>query len=70
MWWPALGGIINVGGYFFPHSLGVGYDNIAQLLQGDAGFDLIFGIIVAKALMWAFSLGSGTSGGVAAPLLA
>ncbi len=70
MWWPALGGIgIGVGGYFFPRGLGVGYDNIAQLLQGDAGFDLIFGIIVAKALMWAFSLGSGTSGGVLAPLL-
>jgi len=70
MWWPALGGIgIGVGGYFFPRGLGVGYDNIAQLLQGNAGLDLILGILVAKSLMWAFSLGSGTSGGVLAPLL-
>ena len=70
MWWPALGGIgIGVGGYFFPRGLGVGYDNIAQLLQGNAGIDLILGILVAKSLMWAFSLGSGTSGGVLAPLL-
>ena len=30
---------------------------------------LIVGILIAKSLMWAFSLGSGTSGGVLAPLL-
>ena len=30
---------------------------------------LIVGIILAKSLMWASSLGSGTSGGVLAPLL-
>src|SRR3954447_22986255 len=29
MWWPAMGGLaIGIGGYFQPHSLGVGYDNI------------------------------------------
>ena len=70
MWWPALGGIgIGVGGLFFPRGLGVGYDNIAQLLRGDAPMALIVGILLAKSLMWAFSLGSGTSGGVLAPLL-
>jgi hypothetical protein len=70
MWWPALGGIgIGVGGWFFPRGLGVGYDNIAQLLQGQATLQLILGILLAKSLMWAFSLGSGTSGGVLAPLL-
>ena len=70
MWWPALGGIgIGVGGLFFPRGLGVGYDNIAELLRGDATLGLIVGILVAKSLMWAFSLGSGTSGGVLAPLL-
>ncbi len=70
MWWPALGGIgIGVGGLFFPRGLGVGYDNIAQLLRGDAPIALIVGILLAKSLMWAFSLGSGTSGGVLAPLL-
>src|ERR1700734_1702070 len=70
MWWPAMGGIgIGVEGLFFPRGLGVGYDNIAQLLRGDAPIALIVGILLAKSLMWAFSLGSGTSGGVLAPLL-
>ena len=70
MWWPALGGIgIGVGGLFFPRGLGVGYDNIAELLRGNATIGLIVGILIAKSLMWAFSLGSGTSGGVLAPLL-
>ena len=70
MWWPAIGGIgIAIGGFFFPRGLGVGYDNIAQLLQGNATIGLIVGILVAKSLMWASSLGSGTSGGVLAPLL-
>jgi chloride channel protein, CIC family len=70
MWWPAIGGLgIGVGGLFFPRGLGVGYDNIAELLHGNAPMSLIFGILIAKSLMWAFSLGSGTSGGVLAPLL-
>jgi H+/Cl- antiporter ClcA len=37
MWWPAFGGIaVGIGGYFFPRGLGVGYDNIAELLRGNA----------------------------------
>ena len=70
MWWPAIGGIgIGVGGYFFPRGLGVGYDNIAEVLRGGAPLGLLLGLIIAKSLMWAFSLSSGTSGGVLAPLL-
>jgi H+/Cl- antiporter ClcA len=70
MWWPAIGGVgIGIGGLFFPRGLGVGYDNIAELLHGNATIGLIVGILIAKSLMWAFSLGSGTSGGVLAPLL-
>ena len=70
MWWPAIGGIaIGLGGLFFPRGLGVGYDNIAELLRGNAPMSLLLGLILAKSLMWAFSLGSGTSGGVLAPLL-
>jgi chloride channel protein, CIC family len=70
MWWPAIGGIgIGLGGIFFPRGLGVGYDNIAELLRGNAPAALLLGLIVAKSLMWAFSLSSGTSGGVLAPLL-
>ncbi|MHB1701054.1 MAG: chloride channel protein [Acidobacteriaceae bacterium] len=70
MWWPAIGGLgIGIGGLFFPRGLGVGYDNIAELLRGNASLGLIAGLLIAKSLMWAFSLGSGTSGGVLAPLL-
>jgi chloride channel protein, CIC family len=70
MWWPAIGGIsVGIGGYFFPRGLGVGYDNIAELLSGNAPLYLLVGLLVAKSLMWATSLSSGTSGGVLAPLL-
>ena len=70
MWWPAIGGLgIGIGGFFFPRGLGVGYDNIAELLRGNAPIVLLVGLLVAKSLMWAFSLSSGTSGGVLAPLL-
>ncbi len=70
MWWPAIGGVgVGIGGFFFPRGLGVGYDNIAELLRGNAPVALLLGLIVAKSLMWAFSLSSGTSGGVLAPLL-
>ncbi|MFZ1013795.1 MAG: chloride channel protein, partial [Terracidiphilus sp.] len=70
MWWPAIGGIVvGIGGLFFPRGLGVGYDNIAELLRGGAPIALLAGLVIAKSLMWAFSLSSGTSGGVLAPLL-
>jgi H+/Cl- antiporter ClcA len=70
MWWPAIGGIgVGIGGVFFPRGLGVGYDNIAELLRGNAPLALLAGIMIAKSLMWAFSLSSGTSGGVLAPIL-
>jgi CIC family chloride channel protein len=70
MWWPAIGGlIIGIGGYFFPQALGVGYDTIGALLQGDVTRTVIFGILLVKSTIWALSLGSGTSGGVLAPLL-
>src|SRR5690242_14953179 len=36
MWWPAIGGlVIGLGGLVFPEALGVGYDVIGSLLQGD-----------------------------------
>ena len=70
MWWPILGGlIIGIGGYFFPHGFGVGYDLIAALLVDKVTVGIIVGILIAKSLMWGLSLGSGTSGGVVAPLL-
>ncbi len=70
MWWPAIGGLaVGIGGYFEPRALGVGYDVIGDLLEGHMAAGLIAGLLLAKALMWLIALGSGTSGGVLAPLL-
>jgi len=70
MWWPALGGLaIGAGGLIFPQALGVGYDTIAGLLQGSVTTHVILGVLLVKWFIWAVSLGSGTSGGVLAPLL-
>ena len=70
MWWPILGGfVIGIGGLVFPQALGVGYDTIGSLLQGEVVLKVIAGILLLKSIIWAVSLGSGTSGGVLAPLL-
>lgn len=69
MWWPAIGGlVIGAGGLIEPRALGVGYDVIDQLLTGHATTSLIIGVLVVKTLIWSLSLGSGTSGGVLAPV--
>ena len=70
MWWPTLGGLaIGIGGLVEPRVLGVGYDTIHQLLRGQIIGPALIGILVGKSLIWAIALGSGTSGGVLAPLL-
>lgn len=70
MWWPALGAVaVGVVGYFAPHTLGVGYDNISFLLTGATPLYMLFTLSLLKFLSWSISLGSGTSGGTLAPLL-
>ena len=70
MWWPAIGGlVVGVGGLIQPHALGVGYDTIADLLRGDVVPRTLISLILVKGIIWAIALGSGTSGGVLAPLL-
>ena len=70
MWWPIIGGfVVGLGGLIFPQALGVGYDTIGSLLQGHVLLATIAGILLVKSVIWAVSLGSGTSGGVLAPLL-
>jgi chloride channel protein, CIC family len=70
MWWPMLGGVlIGIGGLIEPHALGVGYDNIASLLQGSVSNPEALRLLLVKSVIWAVALGSGTSGGVLAPLL-
>jgi H+/Cl- antiporter ClcA/predicted transcriptional regulator len=70
MWWPALGAIvIGIGGYLQPRALGVGYDVIGDLLQNHLAIGVALALLLCKAVMWVVALGSGTSGGVLAPLL-
>lgn len=70
MWWPAIGGLfVGVGGWLDPRVLGVGYDTIHALLRGEMVGAVVIGLLLGKALVWSISLGSGTSGGVLAPLL-
>ncbi|MGI0151104.1 MAG: chloride channel protein, partial [Thermoplasmata archaeon] len=70
IWWPALGGLaIGIGGILEPRALGVGYGSIDALLAAQLGIDVVLALLVVKAAIWAISLGSGTSGGVLAPLL-
>jgi H+/Cl- antiporter ClcA/CBS domain-containing protein len=70
MWWPALGGLcVGLGGLLFPQALGVGYETIGMLLQGDVTMHVIVGVLLVKWAIWSIALGSGTSGGVLAPLL-
>lgn len=68
--WPAIGGlVVGVGGLIEPRALGVGYDSIRLLLAGGLGLGAATRLLVVKAVIWAVALGSGTSGGVLAPLL-
>jgi chloride channel protein, CIC family len=70
MWWPALGGLaIGLGGLIEPRALGVGYTSIDGLLLAQFAAEAVLVLLLVKAIIWAISLGSGTSGGVLAPLL-
>lgn len=70
MWWPAIGAVfVGLGGWIDPRVLGVGYELIHGLLRGEILGAALLGLLVGKALVWAIALGSGTSGGVLAPLL-
>jgi H+/Cl- antiporter ClcA len=70
MWWPMLGGIVvGIGGFFQPRALGVGYDVIGDLLANHLVLSTVATLLLVKVVIWAVALGSGTSGGVLAPLL-
>ncbi len=70
MWWPAIGGlIVGLGGLLYPRALGVGYDVIRDLLNGRLVGVFLVGLLITKAVIWSLALGSGTSGGVLAPLM-
>ena len=70
IWWPVLGGaIVGIGGLIDPRALGVGYPDIAKMLAGELLGASALRLMVVKGVVWSVALGSGTSGGVLAPLL-
>ncbi|WP_250890791.1 chloride channel protein [Sphingobium nicotianae] len=70
MWWPALGAVIvGLGGLIDAHVLGAGYQSIQDLLDGSLATRVVLALFIVKAIVWLVALGSGTSGGVLAPLL-
>ena len=69
MWFPAIGAlVVGVIGYFEPRTLGVGYDNISNILAGNFANTLLISLVILKFVSWSIALGSGTSGGTLAPL--
>ena len=69
LWWPAIGALaLGMIGYFVPRVLGVGYDTIGDILNADLAFRLLLVVMLAKAVALVVSLGSGTSGGLLAPM--
>jgi chloride channel protein, CIC family len=69
MWWPAIGALtVGTLGLVDPRILGVGYSNIIGALSGTIVGRALIILVVLKFLAWALYLGSGTSGGILAPL--
>jgi H+/Cl- antiporter ClcA len=70
MWWPAIGGIVvGLGGLIDAHVLGAGYGSIQALLDGSLALRVVLALLIVKGIVWLVALGSGTSGGILAPLL-
>lgn len=70
MWWPAIGAIVvGLGGLVDRHVLGAGYASIGALLGGSIALRVVVALLIVKATVWLVALGSGTSGGILAPLL-
>ncbi len=69
LWWPAIGALgLGIIGYFVPRVLGVGYDTISDILNANLAFKVLIVVMLAKAVALVISLGSGTSGGLLAPM--
>ncbi|WP_454884315.1 chloride channel protein [Sphingomonas oryzagri] len=70
MWWPAIGAVfVGLGGLIDRHVLGSGYASIQALLDGSLAMRVVVALLFVKAAVWLIALGSGTSGGILAPLL-
>lgn len=68
-WWPAIGALVlGLIGLFVPRVLGVGYDTISDILAARLVWQTLMLIMIFKSIALVVSLGSGTSGGLLAPM--
>jgi len=66
----ACGGLlVGIAAIFYPHIMGVGYDAIRVLFDGQLALSVMLLLVVLKILATATTIGSGGSGGVFAPSL-
>jgi len=69
LWHPAIGALgLGIIGFFVPRVLGVGYDTISDILNNNLALKVLLLVAIFKALALMISLGSGTSGGLLAPM--
>lgn len=69
-WYPIIGAFgFSCIGLLQPRVLGVGYDQINDVLLGRLTIGVVAGLALAKLFAWWIALGSGTSGGTLAPIL-
>jgi CIC family chloride channel protein len=67
---PALGGLlVGVAAVFYPHIMGVGYDSIRVLFDGQLALRIMVTLVALKIVATAVTIGSGGSGGIFAPSL-
>lgn len=67
---PAFAGLfIGAMALYYPLALGVGYEGTSLALNENLSFALLLGLLLAKLIVGALALGSGTPGGVFSPAL-
>src|ERR1019366_9839525 len=69
LWHPAIGALaLGIIGFFVPRVMGVGYDTLSDILNNNLTLKLLILVALCKAVALLLSLGSGTSGGLLAPM--
>ncbi len=70
-WFQPVAGGLTVGlmGYFFPQVLGVGYNDVEQVLAGDLVLKVVLILAVLKIIATAVCYASGNAGGIFGPSL-
>ncbi len=67
---PAAGGVlVGVMGFYVPEVLGVGYDQVEKVLNGDLIFRVVVMLVVMKMIATAVCYASGNAGGIFGPTM-